>query len=820
MLPTVNVWPSRYVVGWDGDRTKAPPASYPVVDFREALFSIFDTDAHFCPAIIPGATSQPRLKLTGAKPELLAEVRFTTLALDIDAPNHTATPEWWEHTVTTIQAQPLGNGIIYCTRGGIRVVYELIDPLTISEYQKIHTQTRVAYKAFGVVVDELTDWTRCYRLPFVVRDGERQNNPVYDSPNPVLLFSYLPHCEEAENIFERAARVHSLTDFNTAGASAAARMGRNQTLFRMACAFRDFKWMDEETLEVAVRAINDNFPQPLPEHEVTTLIKSAWSRYKPTRGADDIEEEVRAAEEEDKPRIPVRLGEIHLVQRDAIEALKRIPNLYVREGKLVRLVGAGLAIQELPREALPGILCQAAEFVKLKKEGEDFVEMLTDPPPTVVAGVFAAGDYPLPELRGVQRTPTLRPDGSVVSTSGYDPSTRLYNALDVTVTPESVGGTRKEAEEALQRLSALFSEFPFARDEHLSTTLAALMTPVLRPAIRGPVPLFLFDSNTPGSGKTIQADIVSLVATGHEAPRMSWTREEEVEKRITAILTMGAPVVLIDNIEPGKPLGGASLDALLTSDTWMGRKLSKTEMMVLPNNSTWLATGNNMKVKGDLVRRSLHSFLDPGMERPEERTFTIKDLRAHVLANRETILRDILTIARARHLSAFVGPSYGSFESWAYWVRDSLTWLGMADPVLTQKALRESDSTDMWRRFLECAQAVWGNKDFTPRDVQEAVMGVRKFGGPPEAYAGLSTVVSELVKDVNSIAQIGQVMQSWGTRVLGGYRLTPAPRATLRGPTYRVERPDETSALVPTGAVSRVSPLSPGAAQVGAARRP
>lgn len=815
MLPTVNVWPSRYVVGWDGDRDKAPPPSYPVVDMREALFAVYDTDAHFCPAVIPGVARQPRLKLTGAKPEMMESVRFTVLALDVDAPDHKATPEWWDVTVRTIQSQPIGNGIIYCTRGGLRVVYELLDPLTISEYVKVHAQTRRAYSEFGVKVDDLIDWTRCYRLPFVIRDGEFQQLAVYDNLNPLLLIDRLPRAPEMESIFERAARDHSVSEFRAGGVSAATRIGRNQTLFRIACAFRDFRWMDQETLEVAVRAINDNLPNPLADHEVSTLLNSAWSRYAPTKGPEDIEDP-EPEEDPDKPRIPLRAGELHLVQRDAIKALARLPNLYVREGKMVRLVGDSLTIQELPRESLPALLCAAAEFVRLKKDGDEMIEVLSDPPPALVNGVYAAGDFPLPELVGVQRTPTLRPDGSVVVEAGYDPSTRLYNALEVAVDPAHVGTSREAAEGALGRLRTLFEEFPFDAPEHLSVTLAALMTPILRPAFDGPSPLFLFDSNTPGAGKTIQADVVSLVATGKQAPRMSWTKEEEAEKRITAILMMGSPVVLIDNIKPGAPLGGASLDALLTSETWMGRKLSKTEMLVLPNRSVWLATGNNLKVQGDLVRRSMRSFIDPQMERPEERTFRIKDLRAHVLEKRQQILTDILTVARARHVSGYKGPSYGSFEGWAYWVRDSLVWLGMDDPVLSQQALRESDQTDAWRRFLECVWAIWGpDKEFTPRDVQEAVMGVRKFGGPSEAYSGLATVVAELVRDVNNIAHIGSTMHTWGTRVLGGYRLVPSSRATLRGPTYKVERPDGTSPLVSSGTASTVS--LPGGARRGVA---
>jgi putative DNA primase/helicase len=782
-MHTVNVWPSRYVVGWDGDRTRPLPSVHPIVDFREAVFSVYDTDAHFCPAVLPTLEQQPRLKMSGATPALLDSVRFTVLALDIDAPGHLATEEWWESTVQTIQQQPVGNGLIYCTKGGIRVLYELPTPCTIKEYNDLHAQVRKAYEMFGVHVDPLTDWTRCYRLPFVVRDGVRQSHPVYDSKNPLLLVDLLPECLETKGIFERAAVGAREQSFALDGIGAVKTIGRNQTLFRIAASFRDFRWMDRDTLDVAVRAINDNLPDPLPDSEVSVLLDSAWKRYEPTRGEETIEQEVAREE------IIVGGGKIHHLQKQAIEALKNAEGLYTREGRLVRVQRGELV--ELPKEALPGLLCEVAEWRRPAKEDGT---VPCDPPPLVVAGVFSAGEYPLPEVKAVQRTPSLRPDGSLITETGYDPSTRLYNALEVAVVPALV---RSPPEAALGRLKALFEEFPFEAPEHLSVTLAALMTPILRPAITGPTPLFLFDSNTPGSGKTIQADIVAIVSTGQEAPRMSMTGEEETEKRVTAILSTSVGVVLIDNIEPGRPLGGAALDALLTSDRWVGRQLGRSQMVTYPNRAVWLATGNNVSVKGDLVRRTMRSYLDPGVERPEERTFRIKDLRAHVAQNRSQIITDILCIASARHKSGYQGPSYGSFESWSYWVRDTLMWLGLEDPVKSQNALRDTDTTSAWRRFLQCATLVWGDKSFTAKDVQEVAMGLKRVGqAPGDAYAGITATLSELVKDINDLARISKCLKTWTSRVLGGYRLKSLPRATLKGPSFSVERTDDTLSLV------------------------
>ena len=43
----------------------------------------------------------------------------------------------------------------------------------------------------------------------------------------------------------------------------------------------------------------------------------------------------------------------------------------------------------------------------------------------------------------------------------------------------------------------------------------------------------------------------------------------------------------------------------------------------VPTNVTFLATGNNLALKGDLTTRALVCALDPQCERPEERKFAV-----------------------------------------------------------------------------------------------------------------------------------------------------------------------------------------------------
>jgi hypothetical protein len=256
---------------------------------------------------------------------------------------------------------------------------------------------------------------------------------------------------------------------------------------------------------------------------------------------------------------------------------------------------------------------------------------------------------------------------------------------------------------------------------------------------------------------------------------------------------------LIDNVD--KPLGGPALDAALTSVNWTGRELGRTGMLKLKNITTWLATGNNIVVKGDLSRRALRIYLDPGMERPEERNkFHIPKLLEYVRTNRAQLIYDILILARGRHQSTdFAGcSSFGSFESWSYWVRETLLWCGLADPLESQKPLREGSSVSTWGQILYNLFQVFNPKkhvvsteEFTVKQMHDCIF--EGLGpGAADAKAVLSAGYQELT-DNTSVQKTTDILRRWTNRVVGGYKLvanTDEKRKALKGITYRVERTD------------------------------
>src|SRR5262249_18040134 len=150
--------------------------------------------------------------------------------------------------------------------------------------------------------------------------------------------------------------------------------------------------------------------------------------------------------------------------------------------------------------------------------------------------------------------------------------------------------------------------------------IAAILTVLARPAIEGACPAFLFDATTRGSGKTLQADAVSAVALGRSAARKSYPVEAEAMGKILASYAVaGARLILFDNVT--REFGGGELDQAITArDAVELRVLGRTEVKRLLWNAVIMASGNNIALCEDTVRRVLIARLESTEENPEDRT--------------------------------------------------------------------------------------------------------------------------------------------------------------------------------------------------------
>jgi hypothetical protein len=420
------------------------------------------------------------------------------------------------------------------------------------------------------------------------------------------------------------------------------------------------------------------------------------------------EAEAKAAADT-RPVIEITTDE-HLVNDAAVYALKNDAAVFQRAGVgLVHVVRDADPVDDMTcLEDCPRIvpmplalvrerLAANAQFVSARwKDGEQ-TTVPEHPPDFCVKAVAARGQWKgIRRLTAVVQSPVLRPDGTILSEPGYDRKTGLIYEANCHVPVIPTNPSAQSIQEARDLLLDVVCDFPFEKPVYKSVWLSALLTPLARHAFKDPAPLFLVDSNTPGSGKGLLLDTTGQITTGRELPRMPFCgNEDEQRKKITAIAIAGFSVVLLDNLEE---LGGEALDAALTSTSWRDRILGRSEMVTMPLHTTWIATGNNVTIVGDTYRRIAHVRLESKLENPEERKgFKRPKLLEYVHRERGRLLTAALTILRGYWAAGKPDQklkAWGSFDGWSDLVRGAVVWCGMEDPGTARKELRSKADRD------------------------------------------------------------------------------------------------------------------------------
>jgi putative DNA primase/helicase len=421
------------------------------------------------------------------------------------------------------------------------------------------------------------------------------------------------------------------------------------------------------------------------------------------------------------PTIRLRAGQLPRVVEETERALITSDvEVFSRAGSLVYPVGEFIAANASGGKTLMARLspftpdsftepvAEAAVFQKYNKRLKGWTE--ADPPIQVVRMILGRErKWGFPRVSGIITTPTLRTDGSLLATSGYDPRSELYLMLDMRLPPMSVSPTQEQGLKSLAILKRLFEEFSFQRKAlDLSVALAGLLTALLRGSLPTS-PIFLVRADTPGTGKSYLVDVISTIATGRLCPVItSSPSREETEKRIGSVLLSGSPIVSLDNVT--HDLEGELLCQMTERPVVRIRILGRSEMPDCECHTAMFCTGNNVTFIGDMTRRGLVCNLEALQERPELRQFQ-HDALALAQTDRARYVAAALTIVRA-YLAAgapqVCGP-FGSYVDWSRMVRSPLVWLGEPDPILCMNDVRDEDPEltkireffELWPTYLE-----------------------------------------------------------------------------------------------------------------------
>ena len=348
----------------------------------------------------------------------------------------------------------------------------------------------------------------------------------------------------------------------------------------------------------------------------------------------------------------------------ALLAANSPPQVFRRSRSLVRVVegGEGPIIERIDEPVLYGHISRVANWVRVT---EDAV-LHVNPPKDVAREMVANPRDDIPFLETLIRNPVFGRDGDLLTRPGYHASDRLWFAPTPGLALPPIPAAPSADEIAAARsllLDEALGDFPFCRPSDRAHAVAAILLPFVRRMISGPAPIHLVEAPTPGSGKGLLCHLIQTIATGASCEaRTLPEHEDEIRKMFTAELTLGRPVVLLDNGDDTKKIHSSALASVTTSDRWTDRILGESRMTSLANVALWLMTANNPSFSMELARRCVRIRIDPATDQPWRRpgeTFRHPQLLVWAREHRAELIAAVLTLVRAWDASERPTPKKG-----------------------------------------------------------------------------------------------------------------------------------------------------------------
>ena len=546
-------------------------------------------------------------------------------------------------------------------------------------------------------------------------------------------------------------------------------------------------WTDRE-LEHKVREASrkstlpdgDLLDAPMPEQANRPIVRNRRKRERASGQASGRDgtgghREERCAERGDgSPNglITIYLGtDEHRVVDDIVRAyVTSGAEVFQNGGRLVRVGSTDdgtLTIKQLVRGSVQVELSKIAQVIAPTEYGDREKAL----PDRVADQVLYAAEWTgIRRLRGIVAHPVFREDGTVAMESGYDAATELWLDLREPITIPATP-SREDAVRACGVLLDVVRDFPFVSDAHRSAWLAGLLTPYVRHLIPT-APITLVGASVRGSGKTLLARIIGLVAVGRHPDEMQPTKEEEeIRKAITSIAASGKKIVLIDN---AVDLGSPCMSGALTSSVWSDRILGSNVQGSWPLDVTWLVTGNNVRLRDDVIRRINNVRLEPDCEFPEKRTgFACADLEQWVTQNRPRLLAAALTILRAYIVAGRPDvpmQPLGSYRAWLRWVCAPIVWCGLRDPTESRQELEGQDPER--EGLLLTFTGLHEHRDMLTSSDIVKLMRDEQFGSSPvmcKVREGLEAL-NRTGKTLDA-QRVGYILRRYNGKIVGGLKL-------------------------------------------------
>lgn len=327
-------------------------------------------------------------------------------------------------------------------------------------------------------------------------------------------------------------------------------------------------------------------------------------------------------------------------------------------------------------------------------------------------------------LRHLQAT---SPDRFVaVSELPHEPPMSGYHYLPLEL-PDATG----------EHLEELVSSFNAATEHDRSLMLACLLT-MFWGGTPGTRPGFIFDAESPGSGKSATVEAITGIAGGAHVvtdPEQPWT---ETTKQMMSSSAAGSRAIVFDNVR--KIVEGQAIESAITSPCLSGWRVY-VGLLTRPNDVTVIVTANGAQASQDMATRLVRICVGRPIAGKDWVTWAKKFVEDHRLE----IIADVLAVlrgARRADRAKMIGDRFSG------WQADILARIPGGDDLSKTIFERRQGIDGDAEKGEEVAQAVyeWAEAQGYRQTAQintyqlwqvmvkASLWEEQKGGGPPDRY--------------------------------------------------------------------------------------
>ena len=368
-----------------------------------------------------------------------------------------------------------------------------------------------------------------------------------------------------------------------------------------------------------------------------------------------------------------------------------------------------------------------AEYLKFYTMNRGQLTPMTKIPDNIISACYNHQDFGkfFPSVRRVTMAPLFMSDGTIQSGGGYIEEHQVYQL------PGQKVELMDSLDEAIDILKYPFKDFIFTDAESEGNAWSYFFTMLLQMELDSYIPMFLFTSPTPGTGKGLLLKSLHKIVEGRNPKMLIWptgnNKVEALEKKISSALIRGAPVYYFDNIKSGSQLRSDLISQIATGEEVDVRILFKTDECSVDVRSIFCFTGNNISLSEDLRRRIQIISIDTNEQDPSSRRFDI-DLEDYIAENRQLLLNAAMTVLHEWHLNGRhqCQQIKGTFQKWSNSIGGIIEFCNGKFGAFHSKS-QDLDG-DSFHDFIELAFQEFGTKEWEAQASLPLAMGEKNDG--------------------------------------------------------------------------------------------